>query len=144
MRITVFMIFLQAAVFHDLCHIIIKFFLRDQLMLPDCLSNDLTDRETRGQGRIRILENDLHFGTQIPKFFLIELIDILSVKKDASFCLFDRRRMVLPVVDFPQPDSPTRPMVVPRLILKETSSTAFTWPVTPPKNPPLIGKYFLR
>ena len=52
--------------------------------------------------------------------------------------------IVLPVVDLPQPDSPTSPIVVPFLMVKETSSTALTCPVTPPKNPPLIGKYFLR
>ena len=37
-----------------------------------------------------------------------------------------RRSRVLPVVDLPQPDSPTRPMVVPLLMVKETPSTAFT------------------
>ena len=36
------------------------------------------------------------------------------------------RMMVRAVVDLPQPDSPTKPMVVPRLRLKVTPSTAFT------------------
>ena len=52
--------------------------------------------------------------------------------------------MVRPVVDLPQPDSPTRPMVVPLLILKETPSTAFTLPTVILKKLDLMGKYFLR
>ncbi|CCY31994.1 unknown [Ruminococcus sp. CAG:60] len=53
-------------------------------------------------------------------------------------------KMVRPVVDLPHPDSPTRPIVVPRFKVKETSSTAFTAPTCLPNIPPLIGKYFLR
>ena len=34
------------------------------------------------------------------------------------------------IVVFPQPDSPTSPIVLPLGITKETSSTAFTTPVT--------------
>ncbi len=55
-----------------------------------------------------------------------------------------RRKIVRPVVDLPQPDSPTSPIVVPRLKLKDTSSTAFALPVRTAENPPLIGKYFFR
>ena len=53
-------------------------------------------------------------------------------------------RIVLPVVDLPQPDSPTSPIVVPLFMEKDTSSTALTFPVTPPKKPPFIGKYFFK
>ena len=36
------------------------------------------------------------------------------------------RRIVLPKVDLPQPDSPTRPIVSPRAISSDTPSTACT------------------
>jgi hypothetical protein len=56
----------------------------------------------------------------------------------------ERRRIVRPVVVLPQPDSPTRPIVVPRFRLKVTPSTALTFPMTRESMPPLIGKYFFR
>ena len=52
--------------------------------------------------------------------------------------------MALPVVDLPQPDSPTIPRVSPFLTSKDTPSTAFTLPIVLEKNPPFIGKYFFR
>ena len=54
------------------------------------------------------------------------------------------RMMVRPVVDLPQPDSPTMATVSPRLTLSETPSTAFTWPITRRIAPPLMGKCFFR
>src|SRR5262245_23101186 len=54
------------------------------------------------------------------------------------------RRAVRPTVDLPQPDSPTRPRVSPRLIVKLTPSTAKTVPTRRCKSPFRIGKYFLR
>lgn len=54
-----------------------------------------------------------------------------------------KRMMLLPVVDFPQPDSPTSPNVSPFLIVKLRSSTAFNCSVFLPNSPFLIGKYFL-
>src|SRR5690349_21544282 len=45
-----------------------------------------------------------------------------------------------PVVDLPQPDSPTRPSVSPRRTAKSSPSTARTAPLPPPKRPFLIGK----
>lgn len=54
-----------------------------------------------------------------------------------------KRMMLLPVVDFPQPDSPTSPNVSPFLIVKLRSSTAFNCSVFLPNGPFLIGKYFL-
>src|SRR5690554_2342349 len=50
--------------------------------------------------------------------------------------------MDLPTVVFPQPLSPTRPRVSPGLILKDTSSTAFSGTVL--NNPILMGKYCFR
>ena len=48
-----------------------------------------------------------------------------------------RRRIARPVVDFPQPDSPTTPNVFPFSIVKVTSSTACSIPFG-------VLKYFLR
>src|SRR6185436_4418861 len=55
-----------------------------------------------------------------------------------------RRRIVRPVVDLPQPDSPTRPSVSPGRMSNETSSTACTRATSRESRPPRIGKYFLR
>ena len=55
-----------------------------------------------------------------------------------------KRRIVRPIVDLPHPDSPTRPIVVPRLIANDTPSTAFTLPTVILKKLLLIGKYFFR
>src|SRR5207253_8601250 len=55
-----------------------------------------------------------------------------------------RRRMQRPVVDLPQPDSPTSPSVSPLRMLNDTSSTACTRATSREKSPPRIGKYFLR
>src|SRR5581483_2496157 len=53
--------------------------------------------------------------------------------------------MTRPVVVLPQPDSPTRPSVSPRLTKKLTSSTALTLAtVRWTRIPFVIGKYFLR
>ena len=50
-----------------------------------------------------------------------------------------KRRIALPRVVFPHPDSPTRPNVVPFLTLIETPSTALKSVTFVPNNPPLIG-----
>src|SRR5699024_10672771 len=52
--------------------------------------------------------------------------------------------MARPVVDFPQPLSPTIPRVSPFRMEKVTSSTAFTSPIFFPNTPPRIGKNFFR
>lgn len=49
------------------------------------------------------------------------------------------------VVDFPHPDSPTSPRVVPRGMSKETPETADTTPLGPlEKMPPPTSKFFTR
>src|SRR5436190_20089567 len=55
-----------------------------------------------------------------------------------------RRRIVLPVVVFPHPDSPTTPRVSPRATSNETSFTAFTAPTWRDRTPFLIGNSFFR
>src|SRR5829696_7515878 len=52
--------------------------------------------------------------------------------------------MVRPVVDLPQPDSPTSPSVSPAMMSNDTSSTAWTRATSREKRPPRMGKYFLR
>src|SRR5713101_120593 len=52
------------------------------------------------------------------------------------------RRIDRPVVDFPQPDSPTSPSVSPFMMSKDTSSTACTRATSRENKPPRIGKYF--
>ena len=52
--------------------------------------------------------------------------------------------MERPVVDLPQPDSPTSASVSPACKVKETFSTAWTRPETLPNNPERIGKRVVR
>src|SRR6266404_5422089 len=55
------------------------------------------------------------------------------------------RRTARPVVDLPQPDSPTSPSVSPRLTVKDTPSTAFTVATCRRTTmPELIGKWIFR
>src|SRR5438128_9130151 len=53
-------------------------------------------------------------------------------------------RMARPVVDLPQPLSPTRPRVSPRRMNKSTPSTALTWATVRPSKPPLMGKWTFK
>jgi hypothetical protein len=55
-----------------------------------------------------------------------------------------RRKMTLPDVDLPQPDSPTTPRVSPSAIENVTSSTARIRFRVRRKTPPLTGKCFFR
>ena len=54
------------------------------------------------------------------------------------------RRMQRAVVDLPQPDSPTRPIVFPAPMSKETPATAETSPRSPPSQPPPTSKVLTR
>jgi hypothetical protein len=49
------------------------------------------------------------------------------------------RRIVLPAVDLPQPDSPTSPSVSPAPIAKLIPSTACTFPAARPSSPCRTG-----
>ena len=75
----------------------------------------------------------------------LEVRDVLAAEHDAA-----RRSArsasapVLPMVDLPQPDSPTSPSVSPLAIAKLTPSTAFTSPTRRCSSPPWIGKCFTR
>src|SRR3972149_5929422 len=52
--------------------------------------------------------------------------------------------MVRPVVDLPQPDSPTSPKVSPVMTSKLTPSTARTWPTVRWMTPRRMGKCLTR
>ena len=69
--------------------------------------------------------------------FLSKLVTSWSSKKTFPSVGSCSRRMVLPKVDFPQPDSPTTPKVSPLLMEKLTSSTAWRVPL-------FVWKYFFR
>src|SRR5579875_19531 len=53
-------------------------------------------------------------------------------------------RMARPVVDLPQPLSPTSPSVSPRLMNRSTPSTAFTFATVRPRMPPFTGKWTFK
>ena len=60
------------------------------------------------------------------KDVFVNLVISLPSKKTCPEVAFSKCKIVLPRVVFPQPDSPTKPMVSPLKILKETLLTAFT------------------
>src|SRR5207244_10763288 len=55
-----------------------------------------------------------------------------------------KARISFEVVVLPQPDSPTRPRVVPARIRNDTPSTARTSPADHPRNPRRTGKCLVR
>lgn len=74
-----------------------------------------------------------------------ESLDILSFKNTEPDVAFVSPKITLPTVDFPQPDSPTKPSVSPGAIVKLISSTALTAPICLEKRIPfVIEKYFTR
>ena len=81
MGIAVLVIGLQAAVIHDLVNIIIELCLGHQVMLAHSLTDDLTNRQTRGQAGERVLEDDLHLRAQGAQLLVGEVIDLLSVEE---------------------------------------------------------------
>src|SRR5450759_2291991 len=54
------------------------------------------------------------------------------------------RRIERPSVDFPHPDSPTRPRVSPCRIVRSTPSTARTWPTVRASTPERTGNQVVR
>ena len=64
----------------------------------------------------------------------------LPSKKTAPSVGSSSRTIVRPSVDFPQPDSPTRPRVSPSRTPNVTSSTACTRPTSRWSNPLRMGK----
>jgi len=76
---------------------------------------------------------------------MIKRKDILAVKVQEPLVASISRRISLPVVLFPLPDSPTRPRVSPELIEKETPSTARTTELSDLNHePPAVEKCLTR
>ena len=71
---------LQAAVVHDLIDIVVKLLLGHQVVLPDGLSDDLAHGQAGRQGGEGVLEDDLHFGAQLPHLLGRQVIDLLAVE----------------------------------------------------------------
>lgn len=75
------MVGLQAAVIHDLVNIIIELCLGHQVMLAHSLTDDLTNRQTRGQAGERVLEDDLHLGTQVTQLPAGHIVHFFAVEQ---------------------------------------------------------------
>src|SRR5699024_2699598 len=74
-----------------------------------------------------------------PSFFPLPL-NFSPWKKISPSVMSFRPITAFPVVVLPEPDSPTRPYVVPLGIERLTPSTALTWSFPALKQPPLVGK----
>ena len=78
---------------------------------------------------VRILEDHLHFAAHLAQRFMLHGHQIGAFKIDMTRVGVCNWKILRPVVDFPQPDSPTKPRVSPRWMSKETPSTARTAPI---------------
>ena len=109
------------------------------------LGDDRLHRHPRVQRHVRVLEDDLEMRPQLAHLAAPELEHVAAVEPDrARSRRSSSRSTQRPVVDFPQPDSPTRPSVSPRSTEKEIPDTACTSPTTRRKNPARIGNVFTR
>ena len=108
-------------------------------------AHDRADGHARIERRERILEDDLDLAAQLPHRARVErdevhAVELHACRRSGSM----RRRIIRPVVDLPQPDSPTRPSVSPGITSNDTPSTARTTPAGLPNTPFLIGKCLTR
>ena len=88
MRVAGLVVGLQTAVVHDLVDIIVKFVFRHQVVLAHSFADNFTDRQARGQAGERILEDDLHLGTQRTHFGRGHVVDFLAVEEHLATGLF--------------------------------------------------------
>ena len=107
----------------------------------------LGDGLAHGHARIergeRVLEDDLDVAPHAPHLRAAQCGQLDAVELDRPDVGLTSWRMARPVVDFPQPDSPTRPSVSPSEMVKETPDTACTAPtVWRTKVPPRNGNCF--
>lgn len=84
------------------------------------LANDHAGIERRG----RVLEHDRDDATHVATVLGGTFGNVLALKVDLAARGACRPHMTLAVVDFPQPDSPTMPMVCPGMSLIVTPWTA--------------------
>src|SRR3954453_12187742 len=104
----------------------------------------------RVEGRVQLAGRDLLTlpeasmkdvrGNEVAMIFQEPMTSLNPVALSGSVSL----RMERPVVDLPQPDSPTSASVSPARKVKETFSTAWTRPETLPNRPERIGKRVVR
>ena len=84
MRITALVICRQAAGLHNAGDIVVKFPSRHNAVLAHRLADDLTDRKTRRQAGIRVLEDDLNLGAHLAQLILGQGKDVLAVEVDLA------------------------------------------------------------
>ena len=73
-----------------------------------------------------ILEDELHAGAQLAPGLALGARQRLAVERTSPLVGSSRPSAKRPVVDLPQPDSPTRPSVRPRSSVSDTPATAST------------------
>jgi hypothetical protein len=100
-------------------------------MRVDRLSDDVLDTQPWVEARIGILEHDLQPPAVGSQGALGQRSTPSKRIRPAEGST--SRKVQRPAVVLPEPDSPTRPTMVPRRTAKLTSSTAFT-------VPPRVGK----
>ena len=101
----------------------------------DRLADDVADGHARVQAADRVLEDDLHLPAEAAQLFAVVGEEVLALVAHLPAVAGIRRRIVRPTVVLPQPDSPTRPSVLPGATSKLTPSTAFTWPTVRENSP---------
>jgi hypothetical protein len=111
---------------------------------PQRLGDDLVDRDARVQARVRVLEDDLDLAPHAPHLAAGHLGEVVALEVDVPGGGVEQPHDVRPVVDLPQPDSPTRPTVSPALTVKLTPSTAWTAPNWRLNTPARSGKCLTR
>ena len=84
MRIAVLVEGLQTAVVHDLIDVVMVLAPRHKIVLTDRLADDFADRQSRGEGGERILEDNLHLHAQVVQFVLRNIVDLFSVEQHLS------------------------------------------------------------
>ncbi len=103
------------------------------------------DRHPRVERRVRVLEDDLdlrpHRRAAPSRTWRSTSTPSKCTDPDVGSI---SRRMQRPVVDFPQPDSPTSPSVSPRSTEKLTPETAWTSPTLCWNRPARIGNSLTR
>ena len=75
---------LQAAVVHDLVDVVVELGLGNQVMLAHRLADDLTHGQAGRQAGERVLEDDLHLGTQRGHLLVVQVVDLLAVEQDLA------------------------------------------------------------
>ena len=81
-RVTVVILRLQAAFFHDVHYVVVHLFFGHDFMHFHAFFDKASHRHTGRQRRVRILENQLHIGTETTHFFLFEMSKLLPLEKD--------------------------------------------------------------